>query len=219
LDPDLERINQEIEGLKSAASANKVGAVFGTLIRNDEGLPSNSPLVLSGRGEQVDRYDKRFITRDEVGTHAPGDHPTVFTVGDVRCGIVICYEKWFPELFRDYARRGVNLDIRLDSQSERDLSPAVGKTLIGDADRALWIAYARINHTWISVSNHCRPDQDNTSFLVDPDGRLQMLPFKEQSVRTFTIDLSTECWDPSGPFRDVALAGEMRVPDDQGENA
>lgn len=212
LSPDL--VREEIEAMRKASAELEIGSVFGTISpRGDGELPLNSDYVVSNTGDVIDRYDKRFITQGEVGYVRPGDRPAAFEMGGITCGIIICYEKWFPELFRDYKRRGVQLIVDSIHSQERDHSSATDKSLIGDADRALWIAHARLNHIWISVSNHSRPDQDNTSFLVDPDGQTELLPFKEEAVRVFSIDPSVEYWDPSGPFRDVALNGGMRVPE------
>jgi len=205
---DWETIGHEIRAILQEARRSGIWAAFGgahTL--TGEHKPHNSVYVINPRGEIEDRYDKRFLTQGELPYFSPGDRPTVFSLKGVRCGVYICYEKWFPELFCDYKRRGAQLLLDSISSQERDFSPRTDKQCLDDSERALWIAHARLNHLWISVSNHCRQDQDNTSFLVDPDGRLQKLPFKETCVRVFEVDTRRELWDPSGPFRDLALSG------------
>jgi hypothetical protein len=92
---------------------------------------------------------------------------------------------------------------------ERDFSLREDKKCLPDVERSLWIAHARINHMWISVTNHARPEQDNTSFLVDPDGRLKKAPFKRGGVSVFEVDTKKDFWDPSGPHREFALSGKM----------
>jgi predicted amidohydrolase len=171
--------------------------------------PHNCVYIINSDGQIIDRYDKRFITEGEIPFYTPGDHPTVFEIAGVRCGIIICYEKWFPELFRDYKRRGVQLIFDSIHSQERDFSLRTDKQCLDDVERSLWITHARINHIWISVANHCRQDQDNTSFLVDPDGRLLKLPFKKTHVSVFEVDTTKKFWDPSGPFRELALSGAL----------
>ncbi len=82
----------------------------------------NSTLVYSPGGECVARYDKIHLFRfdngqeryDESRVLAPGCNPTVFELasrdGHVwRVGLSICYDLRFPELYRAYARAGVDL--------------------------------------------------------------------------------------------------------------
>lgn len=82
----------------------------------------NSTLVYSPQGSCVARYDKIHLFRydngseryDESGVLVPGLKPTVFELPsrDGRCwrvGLSICYDLRFPELYRAYARAGVEL--------------------------------------------------------------------------------------------------------------
>ncbi|MCC7352262.1 MAG: carbon-nitrogen hydrolase family protein [Anaerolineae bacterium] len=207
---DWDAIKEETAAIMALSKEHEIWVALPSAHRlSVNRLPHNCVYVINSQGEIADRYDKRFCTLGETPFYTPGNHPVVFKVRNVTCGIIICYEKWFPELFRDYKRRGVQVILDSIHSQERDFSLRTDKNCLDDAERALWIAHARLNHLWISVSNHCRPDQDNTSFLVDPDGRLQKLPFRETHVAVFEIDTSKALWDPSGPFRDLALAGAM----------
>ncbi|HEV7628190.1 MAG TPA: carbon-nitrogen hydrolase family protein [Streptomyces sp.] len=77
--------------------------------------PHNSLYIIDSYGSLVDRYDKRFCAGDSEGRtgdlahYTPGDHSSVFTVGGVRCGALICHDYRYPELYRDYGRQGVRL--------------------------------------------------------------------------------------------------------------
>src|SRR5262249_46239794 len=77
--------------------------------------PHNCVYVINSSGAIVDRYDKMFCAGDKSGRrgdlahYSPGDHFVVFTVKGVRCGVLICYEYAFPELYREYKRLGVQL--------------------------------------------------------------------------------------------------------------
>jgi predicted amidohydrolase len=207
---DWDIVREESEAVAQSASRLGMWVVLGSAHPlSDNRPPHNSLYIIDPDGRIVDRYDKRFLTREDFSFFTPGDHPTIFTVRDVRCGALVCYEKWFPELYRDYKRRGVQCLFDSIHSQQRDFTLNTDKTCIDDAERALWIAHARLNHMWISVSNHCRPEQDNTSFLVDPDGRLSKLPFKRTYVAVFPVDTGREIWDPSAPFRDLALSGAL----------
>ena len=92
---------------------------------------------------------------------------------------------------------------------ERDFSPRTDKRLLPDRDRSIWISEARINHLWISSTNHSLPNQDNTSIFVDHDGGIVKAPCKRTAAIVNEVDTPREYWDPSGPFRDLALKGKL----------
>jgi Carbon-nitrogen hydrolase len=77
--------------------------------------PHNSLYVIDDRGEIVDRYDKMFCAGDrsedtgELAHYSPGGYFCVFSIEGVRCGALICHEYRYPELYREYKRRGVQL--------------------------------------------------------------------------------------------------------------
>ena len=82
----------------------------------------NSTLVYSPAGNCVARYDKIHLFRfdngleryDESASLLPGRAPVVFELAsrDGHCwrvGLSVCYDLRFPELYRAYAARGVEL--------------------------------------------------------------------------------------------------------------
>ncbi len=77
--------------------------------------PHNSLYVIDDRGRIVDRYDKMFCAGDpseasgDLAHYSPGNHFSVFTIKGVRCGALICHDYRYPELYREYKRRGVRL--------------------------------------------------------------------------------------------------------------
>lgn len=82
----------------------------------------NSTLVFSPQGECVARYDKMHLFRfdngresyDESRVLAPGQSPVIFELPSKdghcwRIGLSVCYDLRFAELYRGYARAGVDL--------------------------------------------------------------------------------------------------------------
>ena len=63
----------------------------------------------------MDRYDKMFCAGDRSGRtvdlahYSPGSHFSVFAIRGVRCGALICHDYRYPELYREYKRKGVQL--------------------------------------------------------------------------------------------------------------
>jgi sugar phosphate isomerase/epimerase len=77
--------------------------------------PHNSLYIIDAHGEIVDRYDKMFCSgnrseeTEDLAHYSPGHHFSVFSIKGVRCGALICHDYWYPELYREYKRRGVQL--------------------------------------------------------------------------------------------------------------
>jgi nitrilase len=82
----------------------------------------NSTLVFSPQGACVARYDKIHLFRfdngreryDESRVLLPGQAPVIFELPSKdghcwRIGLSVCYDLRFPELYRGYARAGVDL--------------------------------------------------------------------------------------------------------------
>jgi predicted amidohydrolase len=100
----------------AAARELQIAVVMGTAhTLGKKHLPHNSVYVVDARGRLLDRYDKRFCagaTNDpegELACYSPGDHPCVFSLRGVRCGVLICHEYRYPEFVREYRRLGVQL--------------------------------------------------------------------------------------------------------------
>jgi len=77
--------------------------------------PHDCVYIIDSSGRLADRYDKMFCSGDgngrsgDLAHYSPGNHFTTFTLKGIRCGVLICYEYAFPELYREYKRRGVQL--------------------------------------------------------------------------------------------------------------
>ena len=67
------------------------------------------------QGKIADRYDKRFCTGVnakrqptlDLAHYSPGNRFVTFRVKGVTCGVLICYDYRFPELYRHYRKLGV----------------------------------------------------------------------------------------------------------------
>jgi predicted amidohydrolase len=77
--------------------------------------PHDSLYIVDDDGNLVDRYDKMFCAGDhnskvgDLAHYSPGNHFAVFDLKGVRCGALICHEYRYPELYREYKKRGVDL--------------------------------------------------------------------------------------------------------------
>lgn len=153
--------------------------------------PHNSVYVVDDRGRIVDRYDKLYCAGDREGRtgdlshYSPGEHFSVFTIRGVRCGVLICHDYRYPELYREYKRRGVELVFH--SYHAGNVPPerlAAMRAELGEELCALnpcgtlpgitmppsMQAAAASSHVWISCPNTSARESCFPAFCVRPDG-------------------------------------------------
>ncbi len=105
----------------------------------------------------------------------------------LRCGALICYDYRFPELYRQYASRGVQLMFHSfhAANASRERTAAIGArigtryrslnraatfTFPGITMPAAMTAAAASNHVWISCPNSSAPESCWPAFFVRADG-------------------------------------------------
>lgn len=128
--------------------------------------PLNSLHLIDRAGQLVARYDKRRCSVNDLRAFAPGTKPVVVEIEGVRCGLLICLDWSFPELWQGYAADGVELAL-ISANSDR----------AGRPDRhaahtipPLMQGYAFLHGFAISLSNSCRPQQDFPSQWIERSG-------------------------------------------------
>ena len=173
--------------------------------------PHNSLYVIDGKGQLVDRYDKMFCTGrnrnyGDLSHYRPGEKFVTFDVRGVRCGLLICNDFRYPELFLEYKRRGVELML-VSFHNARGTKQVYDKYMIY-VPPTLQSAAAS-NYFWISASNgtarHAWP-----SFVVDAEGVIidRARPHRP-AVLINTIDTKVKLYDASGVWRDRCMTGVL----------
>jgi omega-amidase len=113
-DPLPRRNIQEINGSIVAALrgyAEEYGiAILGSFREANDPLPKNTAVVIGSDGRILSIYSKMhlFSAGREHEGNCPGTDLGIFTLDQLTCGIAICYDLRFPELFRLYAKSGVH---------------------------------------------------------------------------------------------------------------
>ncbi len=179
--------------------------------------PHNSLYLIDPQGKVVDRYDKRFCTgsrarvEDDLSHYSPGNQFVVFQVKGVRCGLQICHDFRYPELYREYKRRDVQL--MFHSYHNGGMTPEKKreyKDVWGVLVRATMQTYAASNFMWISVNNTARRESSGSSFVVQPDGLIAgRLPLHRAGVLVTTIDAEAPFYDASKEWRSRAMLGVL----------
>ena len=99
-----------VSSLREYARTDHI-AVIGSFRKKGEHLPENTAVVIDKDGGILTTYSKvhLFSPGDEQIGFSPGSDLGIFTLGPLTCGIAICYDLRFPELFRIYRQKGVQV--------------------------------------------------------------------------------------------------------------
>ncbi|WP_096187616.1 carbon-nitrogen hydrolase family protein [Evansella halocellulosilytica] len=206
--------------------------------------PHNSLYIINEKGMLVDRYDKMFCAGDEqektgdLAHYSSGNHLAIFTIKGVRCGAQICHDYRYPELYREYKRRGVQVIFHsyhaanikgdrlkaMQSVVSKDIMKFnQGRTYPEITMPATMVSYAANNYVWISCSNSSAKESCWASFFVRPDGVITgKLRRNVSGTLISNVDTEQEYYDSTKAWRDRAIEGIFHsgslVEDSKSEN-
>ena len=166
-------------------------------------------MSINSKGELVDRYDKRFCTGDNARTgdllhYSPGEKFVTFEVRGVRCGLLICHDFRYPELFREYKKRGVEL--LLASFHNAGMTREAHERYLVYVPATMQAAAAS-NYFAVSSNNGTRRYAWG-SFVVNAEGRIiDKAPVHRPKVLLNTIDTRERLYDASAAWRGRCMRG------------
>lgn len=215
---DWQQLKVATQQICRLAAEKKVWVLLGSSHRLSDGRkPHNSVYVIDDRGQIVDRYDKRFCTGTldpepnlDLAHYSPGNHATVFEIDGYKCGLLICYDYRFPELYRDLQQRGVEILFQSFHNARRDRASHESDNIWADIVPATMMCRAATNHFWISANNSTARYSSWPSFFVVPNGRITgRLKEHEPGVLISEVDPAGDYWDASAPWRERSIAGRL----------
>lgn len=200
---DWQQLHRQTASILELADQLDLWVVLGSTHRlTGVRRPHNSLYVIGPNGQIVDRYDKRFCTGGDLRHYSPGDHFVTFDVNGVRIGLLICYDIRFPELYREYYRRGVRLMLHSFYNARQKPGSIHPKIMPPTAQ-----AYAAVNNMFISINNSCASHSWPSRF-VTPDGLLQAsLTVDVPGIMVQTVDIHKQFYDASAAYRERAILG------------
>jgi apolipoprotein N-acyltransferase len=174
--------------------------LFGTVAYTAQNQPLNSALLLGPNGNEIGRYDKihlvpfgefvpplfSFVNRitNEAGDFVPGHDIKVLPAGRDRLGVFICYEAAFPDLVRQFTKRGANVLVNISNDGYFGHSQAHEQHLLIARMRAVE------NRRYL-----IRATNDGITAVVDPAGRIvrRLPPYEELAapVRYGRVEATT----------------------------
>lgn len=229
---DWARLKAATRDLLALARDLRIWAVIGSAHPlTAPNRPHNSTYIVDAEGRIVDRYDKLFCAGDPDGAsgdllhYAPGSHFAAFDLNGVRCGALICHDYRYPELYRAYKRRGVQ--VMFHSFHAGGIPPdrfAAMQDYVGRGHRhfggggtlpeitmpAGMIASASNNFMWISCPNSSAAMSCWPSFFVRPDGVvIAAMATGETGLLISTVDTTADLYDSTAAWRDRAIGGQL----------
>ncbi len=91
--------------------------IVATAFEEDEGSYYNTAMLISSKGELIGKYRKThvpsssspIINSDEKYYFKPGNELPIFDMDGIKAGILICFDRSFPETFRVLALKGAEI--------------------------------------------------------------------------------------------------------------
>ena len=206
--------------------------------------PHDSLYIINDHSELVDRYDKMFCAGDQseasgdLAHYSPGSHFCVVTIRGIRCGMLICHDYRYPELYREYKRRGIQLMFHayhagnIPPERWQEMHAYVGfdlermnpgATIPGITMPATMQTAAANNYLWISCSNSSARESCWPAFFIRPDGVMTGRRRRNVvGVLVSTVDTAEQWHDSAVAWRDRAMDGVFHsgtlVPDARTRN-
>lgn len=215
---DWDDLTAATEEIQAAARKHKLWVLLGSTHRLTNGnKPHNSVYVIDARGKIVDRYDKRFCTGTngrtatmDLSHYSPGNHHTTFQIKGITCGVLICYDYRFPELYREYCRRGVKILFQSFHNARTSVVADPKYNIWRTIVPATMACRAAENHFWISATNSQAKPSRWPAFAVRPDGAIVgRLTLHRAGALITDMPLDPSYFDAPGPWRERAMQGRL----------
>ena len=91
------------------ARKHKIDIVAGSVIEGDKNGVYNTTYYITNNGRIRSRYRKIYLWHSERGYITPGHKISVFNTKYGKIGLIICWDAFFPEIFREMIKKGVNV--------------------------------------------------------------------------------------------------------------
>lgn len=190
--PDMAFLERAWTSVAAAAGAGRTAVILGTERVVDAGVRATA-LVIDEEGRRLGFQDKAQLDPSEDATYARGGvERTVFEVGGLTFGVVICHEGWrYPETVRYLARRGAKLVVHPHYHPYEE--GAYRPTTFADPQNTFhekaMLCRAAENTVFFASVNYASPGSATTSAVARPDGTLiAHQPYGEAGLLVVDVD-------------------------------
>ena len=162
-----------------------VNIVAGSVSNVRDGKVFNTAMVFDRGGECIAEYDKThlFTPMGEHDFYTCGDHLCRFTLGGVKCGVIICYDVRFPELTRCLALQGLDMLFVVSQWPKERIFHL----------RTLSTARAIENQMFVVCCNSCgtagKTVYGGNSAIIEPFGKTLALAGEKEEIVSAICDM------------------------------
>ncbi len=197
----------------AAAARAGIAVVLGSE-RVVEGALLATAVVIGRNGAIEGFQDKVQIDPSEEPTYRYGTGRSVFQVGPLRFGVVICHEGWrYPETVREAVRRGAHLVFHphFHEAGPERYRPAAFADPANTFHEKAALCRAAENTCYFATVNYASPGSPTTSAVVRPDGSVMCWqPYGEEGLLVADLDLGEATGLLASRYRQAAGAGERQ---------
>jgi len=186
----------ETRRIRDLAAELGVWAILGSAHPQQRGKPLNCCYLIAPTGCIARRYDKCFLMPRDRRHYAPGRRLATHRLNGIKFGLLICFDFRFPEIWREYLKRGC----RLVFLSSYLASPGPNHVMESVAP-ATMAARASENFFWVVANNTTAEKPWCGSRVIRPDGSVAcQAPAGRPAVLVHTIDLAADAclYNPIG---------------------
>ena len=199
-DEDFRNSAQPLTGplmnfMASIAHRHNAWVLVGSFVELNHPAAYNTSVLMDRRGEVVASYRKMHLFEAELDAGqvvresdlwTPGSEPVMAELDGWRCGMAICYDLRFPELFRQYSSQGAHLFFVPSNFTQR-----TGK----DHWEILLRARAIENQCFVVAPNQCGVNPHTgvasygNSMIIGPWGDVLARFDEDEKAETVTLDM------------------------------
>lgn len=198
---DLRRAAEPLNGrqaewLAQTARRHKAWVLGGSLLERDGERIHNTTMLVDRDGRLAATYRKLHLFEAtlengklvrEQDVYEAGEHPVMTDIDGWACGLSICYDVRFPELYRLYAKRGAAL-LFIPANFTQNTGKFHWETLVK--------ARAIENQCFVVAPNQCGKNEATGvasyghSLIVGPWGDVLAEAGQEEGLFRATLDMS-----------------------------
>jgi len=221
--PRVKEIAEDIDGpsvnaVRRLAQRLQIAIGFGFSERTS-GAPLNAYTVVDDKGNLVGVYRKNRLPKLEVPFWQPDNERPVFSIGEMRFGISLCWDNQYPEIPAGYSREGADVVVMPHAWDSDTLDPG-GKVIDYNSmeeiyeyhrktgfyawktHREMWSEFvpyipslAAANRIWALFVNQTGQPHPSVrfvgpTFVVDPAGRI-VAQSADEAEQLVTVDVQT----------------------------
>jgi predicted amidohydrolase len=198
-------LRRNTDSILVLAKELKLWVILGSIHRlSGNNKPHNSLYLINSDGKIIDRYDKRFCTGGDLKYFSPGDHFVTFKLNNVNCGLLICFDIRFPELYRQYRKLGADV-IFQSFYNARQEKGSIHPVIMHITAQAM----AASNYFYMSLTNSSATESW-PCYFVTPNGLVQnKLADNIPGILISDIDNTMKFYDASQQYRMDAINGKL----------